>query len=166
HAADQMTSEELLDACLAAGADALVMPEHSFDEQLELAVMARAVGLEQVLFLYLEQDLKLLAETKLHAPVIYLQSADLQTGGPFDAVKANERLGEVRESLGGREAFVLVGFGIRGAEEAATLVNSSADGVIIGTALTEAAVRGPGAVADLVHSMAEVVCSRAESADA
>lgn len=157
HAAEQMPADELIQICIEAGADALLMPEHSFAEQLEFAERTRRAGLEQVLFLYLEGDLELLAKTPLHAPVIYLQSADLQTGGPFNADKAHERLAEVREALGGRDAFILVGFGIRGPEEVSALVDSAADGVIIGTALTEAAVRGPGAVADLVESVAEAV---------
>lgn len=153
HAAEELGLSQLLDVCVEAGADAVLMPEHPFAEQLQIAEKARARGLEQVLFLHLEDDLPLLTATGLDRPVIYMQSADLQTGGPFDADKARERLGELREALGGRDAFVLVGFGVHGAEEVGELADSSADGVIVGTALTRAAEGGTAPLVDLVTTM-------------
>jgi tryptophan synthase alpha chain len=150
---DELGTGGLLRICVDSGVDALLLPQHTVLEQLELAVQARAVGLEQVIFLHLEEDLPVLAASGLERLVIYLQSADVQTGGGFIAGKAAERLDEVREALGDRDAFVLVGFGIRGPDEADALVGSSADGVIVGTAMVEAARQGGGAVRDLVRSI-------------
>lgn len=150
---EALGAAELYRTCALAGVDAVLLPQHSLVEQLELAEQARARGLEQVLFIYLEEDLALLGSTGLERPVVYLQSADVQTGGRFNADKAVERLGELRAALGGRDAFVLVGFGVRGHAEAAALVDSSADGVIVGTAMVEAVSEGPGRLHDLVRSI-------------
>ncbi len=150
---DELGAERFLEVCVDGGADALLMPQHTMAEQLEMAHRSRAVGLEQLVFLHLQEDLPALAASGLTRPVVYLQSADLQTGGRFDAAKAVERLGEVREALAGRDAHVLVGFGVRGPEEAAALLDSTADGVIVGTSLVEAAADGPGAVRELVGRM-------------
>lgn len=150
---EEIGTGELLRTAVEAGADALLLPQHTMTEQLGLAVRTRAAGLEQVIFLHREEDLPTLAASGLDRPVLYLQSADVRTGGAFRADKAAERLDETRRALGGLDAFVLVGFGVRGAEEAATLVASSADGVIVGTAMVEAARRGAGGVGDLVRSI-------------
>lgn len=153
HAFDELGLQGVIDTCVESDADALLLPEHSFAEQVEIARSARAAGLEQVLFLFLEKDLELLADLDLQSPVIYVQSADLRTGDPFDAAKARERVGELREALGGQDAAVLVGFGVRGAEEIGELAGSSIDGVIVGTALTAAAKDGHAPLADMVRDM-------------
>lgn len=153
HAAAMLGRPRIHDVCVEAGVDALLTPEDSFAEQLESAAVARARGLEQLLFLHREEDLALLASTTLEQPMVYLQSADLRTGGPFNPEKARERLAEVRAALGGRDAYVLVGFGIRSSEEVAELAESVADGAVVGTALTSAAKHGPDEVADLVRAI-------------
>lgn len=160
HAFDELGVGGLLDACVRTGADAVLLPEHTLAEQIAVAHRARATGLEQVLFLFLEEDLPLLADSGLENPVIYLQSADLQTGGEFDAAKASERLRELEDALKGAGAYVLVGFGVRGPREISLLASSSADGVIVGTAVVEAAQRGPAQVAALVDSMQLVLPKR------
>lgn len=153
HAVDELGVRGVIDTAVAADADALLMPEHTFAEQLEIAHQARAAGLEQVLFLFLEKDLELLADLDLDRPIIYMQSADLRTGDPFDGAKARERVGELRDALAGRDAAVLVGFGVRGTKEIAELADCSIDGVIVGTALTAAARRGHAPLADMVRGM-------------
>lgn len=153
HAVDEIGLQAVIDTAVAADVDALLMPQHSFAEQLLIARQVRAAGLEQVLFLYLEEDLELLADLDLDRPIIYMQSADLRTGDPFDGAKARERVGELRDALAGQDAAILVGFGVRGADEIAELVDSSIDGVIVGTALTAAAQDGPGSLAGMVRDM-------------
>lgn len=143
---------ELLRLCVDTDVDAVLLPQHDITEQIEIAHRSRAAGLEQVLFIHLEDDLPRLAASELERPVIYLQSADLQTGGPFDADKAIERVLAVRRALAGRDAYVLVGFGVRGRAEAEALLTSSADGVIVGTALVRAAGQGPAHVRELMQS--------------
>lgn len=153
HAAAQLGQQGLLRTCLDADVDAVLMPEHSFAEQIEAATAARRVGLEQVLFIHLEKDLALLRDLPFADPVVYVQSADLQTGGTFDPAKARERVTELREAMGGRDAHVLVGFGVRGPDEVELLVGTSADGAVIGTTLVAAAGEGEQAVRRLVGSV-------------
>lgn len=141
--------QELVDADI----DAYLLPQHSMAEQLELAEHARERGIEPVLFLHLQEDLDRLAASSLEDPIIYLQSADLRTGGRFDPVKASERLSELAEALDERSYVVCVGFGVRGPRETETLIAAGADGVIIGTGLVRAADAGPDEVAALVSSM-------------
>lgn len=147
---EELGAEEFLRVCVAADADAVLMPQHTMAEQIEMAHRTRAAGLEQVLFIYLEEDLPRLAASGLTDPVVYVQSADLQTGGAFDPDKAQERLGELREALADPGAMVLVGFGLKGRSQVETLIGSSADGVIVGTSMVEAARDGgPEAVREL-----------------
>lgn len=150
HAHDELGIDDVLATCVDNDVDALLLPQHPLSEQIEVAHRSRAAGLEQVLFVHLEQDLPLLAASRLDHPVIYLQSADLRTGGPFDADKAHERLGEVRDVLGVHDASVLVGFGVRGRAEVRALRPTTADGVIMGSAMVEAAGTGSTAVGKLV----------------
>lgn len=163
-AVDELGVDELLAACVRTGSDAVLLPEHPLSDQIAVAHRARAAGLEQILFLSLEEDLPLLADSGLDDPVIYLQSADLQTGGAFDAAKAGERLDELRAALGGAGAYVLVGFGVRGPLEIASLASSSADGAIVGTAVVEAAQHGPAGVAALVESIQSALPKRSAEA--
>lgn len=148
---DELGADHFLRVCLDGGADAVLMPQHTMAEQLKMADRCRGVGLEQLVFLHLQEDLPTLAASGLNRPVVYLQSAELRTGGRFDAAKAVERLGEVREALAGRDAHVLVGFGVRGPDEASALLHSTADGVVVGTSLVEAAATGPEGVRGLVQ---------------
>ncbi|MEU5845785.1 hypothetical protein [Saccharopolyspora shandongensis] len=67
-----------------------------------------------MIFVHREEDLPVLAAAELVWPVIYLQSAELHTGGQFRAV---ERVRELRAALGDRPASILVGFGVRGPAE-------------------------------------------------
>ncbi len=157
HAFDALGADGLIELCVKTDVDAVLMPEHSMAEQLSFSRRSRAAGLEQVIFLYLEDDLQTLASSGLRRPVIYLQSADLNTGGRFDPGKARERLGEVRTALDGCGAFVLVGFGVKGPQEIATLGDSIADGAIIGTALVEAAGQGAACVRSLIDSVQPVL---------
>ncbi len=155
---------EFLRVCVAADVDAVLMPQHTMAEQIEMAHRSRAAGLEQVLFIHLAEDLPRLAASGLLRPVVYVQSADLQTGGGFDPAKAQERLAELRAALADPEAHVLVGFGVRGRREVETLIASSADGVIVGTAMVEAAEEGAEAVrrlaADIQPALPKLAGSR------
>ena len=152
-AVEELGVEDLLRSCVAADVDAVLMPQHTMQEQIEMAHRTRAAGLEQVLFIYLEEDLPRLAASGLPDPVVYVQSADLQTGGSFDPAKARERLEELRDALVDPAAAVLVGFGLKGPAEVETLVGTSADGVVVGTAMVAAAGGGPEAVRDLAAAI-------------
>ncbi|WP_176451778.1 tryptophan synthase subunit alpha [Enemella dayhoffiae] len=141
--ADERGVPALLDSLVEGDADALLLPEHSLADQLDVAQQASAGGVDSVLFLYREEDLGLISGCDLDRPIIYLQSADLRTGGRFNADKALERLGELNDAMGGRAYRVLVGFGVRGPDEVRTVVRAGADGAIIGTRLVAAAGESP-----------------------
>jgi tryptophan synthase alpha chain len=150
---EELGAEEFLRVCAAAGVDAVLLPQHTMREQIDLAHRTRAAGLEQVLFIYLEEDLPLLAASGLADPVVYVQSADLQTGGAFDPDKAQERLVELRAALADPGAAVVVGFGLKGRAQVETLVGTSADGVVVGTSMVEAAGDGAEAVRELTAAI-------------
>lgn len=122
--------------------DAYLLPEHPIDEQIAIGAVARSRGIEPVLFLHLAKDLQLIAASELEEPVIYLQSADLRTGGTFDSDKARERLSELAEALKAKPYHVCVGFGVRGRDEVETVIDAGADGAIIGTRFVQAAAAG------------------------
>ena len=153
HTLDALGPVGYLDALVAADVDACLLPQSPMAEQISIGVAAQARGIEPVIFLHLQEDLGQLANSDLVKPIIYLQSADLQTGGIFNETKARERLSELSEAFGRKTYFVSVGFGVRGPQEVATLMNAGADGAIVGTRLVTAATDGPEAVAELVDSI-------------
>lgn len=158
---ERISTAAFFDELLAADIDAYLLPQHPMSEQLVLAEQARERGIEPVLFLYLQEDLALLAASTIESPVIYLQSADLRTGGTFDPEKAAERLGELAEAMGDRHYYVCVGFGVRGPEEVIEVMGAGAHGAIIGTQLVRAAEEGPDAVTALVDGVAPALVGRA-----
>ncbi|MBW1639005.1 hypothetical protein G3H63_07925 [Microbacterium resistens] len=157
---DGIATDAFFDALVAADIDAYLLPQHPMAEQLALGAQAQARGIEPVLFLYRQEDLPLLAASAIDEPVIYLQSADLRTGGVFNPAKAQERLTELAEALGERRYHVCVGFGVRGPDEVESLMATGADGAIIGTQLVRAAEEGPEAVTALVDAVAPALVGR------
>ena len=153
HTLDMLGPELLLSELRAADIDALLLPQQSVANQIAVGITAQSLGIEPMIFLHRQEDLALLASCALERPIIYLQSADLQTGGTFNSVKAIERLGELAESFGEKEYWVVVGFGVRGADEVALLMNAGAHGAVIGTALVTAASQGAGAVSRLLSDI-------------
>jgi tryptophan synthase alpha chain len=160
---EEISADEFFDALEAADVDAFLLPQHSMADQLALGIRAQARGIEPVVFLHLQEDLELLAESELDHPIIYLQSADLQTGGTFNSAKAKERLGELAEALAGRSYSVCVGFGVRGFDEVTMLMSAGADGAIIGTRLVAAAGEDPAHVAAIVDEVATALVRRHEA---
>jgi tryptophan synthase alpha chain len=152
--------EELLDELAAADIDGILLPQHSVREQLAIGLLARERDIEPVIFVHLQEDLGVIAASDLEHPLIYLQSAALRTGDPFNAEKAIERLGELAEALAGRRYSVCVGFGVRDHDDVARLMNAGADGAIIGTRLVKAADDGPQSVIGIVDEVASALVRR------
>lgn len=151
---------DFLDEIVAADVDGVLLPQHPMAEQLSVGLEAQARGIEPVLFLHLQEDLELIAASAIVEPVIYLQSADLRTGGAFNPEKARERLEELGAALEGKPYDVCVGFGVRGLDEVRLLMAAGADGAIIGTRLVAAAGEGPEAVARVVDDVAPALVRR------
>lgn len=165
HHFDHLSPTDFLGRLAEADVDAYLVPQMPMAEQLALGAQAQARGIEPVIFLHLEEDLRLLATSSLDEPVIYLQSADLRTGGTFNPDKAAERLTELREAMGTRRYHVCVGFGVRGFDEAVALMEAGADGIIIGTRVVQAAAEGGEAVARIVDEVAPALVRREELRD-
>lgn len=157
---ERITIDAFFDELRAADIDAYLLPQHPMSEQLALAEQARERGIEPVLFLYRQEDLTLLASSNIDNPVIYLQSADLRTGGKFNPEKATERLGELAEAMGDRPYSVCVGFGVRGPDEVIEVMAAGAHGAIIGTQLVRAAEEGPEAMTSLIDGVAPALVGR------
>ena len=143
----------LLDELALADIDALLLPEQIMASQIEIGIAAQARGIEPVIFLHLQEDLEELARCALVRPVIYLQSADLQTGGSFNQATAVERLGELAAAFGDKEYWVIVGFGVRGSSEVGPLIEAGASGAIVGTRLVTAASEGADEVSTLIRDI-------------
>lgn len=150
---NQLSIDDFISGLVRHGIDALLLPQHPVPEQLAIAEKAQAKGVDSVIFLHLQQDLALLSTCRIDRPIIYLQSADLQTGGIFNPAKARERLGELREAMGSKPYSVCVGFGVRESGDVADLISSGADGVIIGTHLVAAAAVGPSRVTAIIDDV-------------
>lgn len=157
-AVDGLAADAVVQVCATGGVDAVLLPEHGIDEQLAMLGPARAAGLEQVLFVRRRSDVTAIAHSAVDRPVIYLQSATAPTGGALDIDRARARLDDVRAALG-RDATVLVGFGVSGRDDVRQLGGTSADGVVIGTAMVEAAADGPAGVAQLVADLRAAVAA-------
>lgn len=150
-------ADSFLQAVAAADVDGVLCPEQPMETQLRSAFRAREIGLEQVIFLHLKEELDVLASTSLPTPVLYLQSADLRTGGQFNGDKAAERLAELAETVDGDAYQVVVGFGLSEPEHVRRVIASGADGAVVGTSLVTAAAKGPQAVAAHISELAEVL---------
>lgn len=155
---------DFIDELVSADIDGILLPQHTMAEQLEVGLTAQARAIEPVLFLHRQEDLELIATSAIVNPVIYLQSADLRTGGAFNPAKARERLDELGAALRGKSYSVCVGFGVRGLDEVKVLMAAGADGAIIGTRLVAAAGDGPETVARIVDEVAPALVRR-HSAD-
>lgn len=145
-----------------ADVDAYLVPEMPMSEQLEMGHEAQEMGIEPVIFLHLEEDLERLAHSNLDEPVIYLQSADLRTGGTFNPARTAERLSELRAAMGKRSYRVCVGFGVRGFDEAVALMETGADGIIIGTRVVQAAAISTEDVIQIIDEVAPALVRREE----
>lgn len=161
---ESISISDFLSELVAADIDGILLPQHTMSDQLEVGLRAQALAIEPVLFLHRKEDLELIATSPIVNPVIYLQSADLRTGGAFNPAKAQERLEELDAALHGKPYSVCVGFGVRGLEEVRVLMAAGADGAIIGTRLVAAAGEGPDTVARIVDEVAPALVRR-HSAD-
>lgn len=161
----EVSVDAFFDELAVADVDSYLLPQHLMSDQLEMATLARSRGIDAVVFLHLQEDLGALAASGLDTPIIYLQSADLRTGGVFNPEKASERLGELAAAFGELPYFVCVGFGVRGPDEIEMLMEAGADGVIIGTRLVAAAESGPAEIEALVNEVGPALVGRRRNAE-
>lgn len=125
-----------------AGASAILVPDIGEERREELHRLALEQGVQTVLFQGAEEPRKPLYGSEAF---IYLQTADMPTGGRFRPTKElGERIRSLRaESVVAGEAVPLaLGFGIKGREDVEAAHTLGADIAVVGTALVEAAARG------------------------
>lgn len=119
-----------------AGGCGLIVPDLSFEESGPVAEACGAAGLELVSFVAptsAKERRSLIA--KQAQGFLYLVAVRGITGG---ATQMNEELAElISDAKAASSVPVLVGFGVRTAEQVREMVDKGADGVIVGTALLE-----------------------------
>lgn len=150
---DEVGIDYLLEVCRAAEIDSILLPQQPMRRQLEVARRARTKDMDVVLFLARRGDVRRLTETGLRDPIVYLQSATQHTGGTLNRDTALRRLGDVRSAFGPQSARVLIGFGVTSPLDAQVLARAGADGVVVGTAVVEAASDGPDDLEHLVMAL-------------
>jgi tryptophan synthase alpha chain len=130
-----MGFEKFLDKAVAAGAQAILVPDLPVEEAKPFMEMAEKRKVHLILQVApttsTERLKKILAET---SSFIYLIGLEGVTGSKMKRLKATLKLiGKVKEIA---DKPILVGFGVSKREHAETLVSTGADGVVVGSAYT------------------------------
>jgi tryptophan synthase alpha chain len=138
----------------AAGASALLVPDIPEDGREELHTLALEHGVQTVLFQGAEEPLKGLYGSEAF---MYLQTADMPTGGRFQPTEAlGRRIRSLREEsvIDGKPVPLALGFGIKEREDVEAAHRLGADIAVVGTALVEAASNGLAYFERYVESLA------------
>ena len=124
---------ERLKAC---GGEGLIVPDLSFEESGPVKMACEKYGLDLVSFLA-PTTARLRREqiSKAARGFLYLVATRGVTGGESSmSTELRELIQDAKEHA---ECPVLVGFGVKSPEQVANIVESGADGVIVGSALLE-----------------------------
>ncbi|MEW6049269.1 MAG: tryptophan synthase subunit alpha [Bacillota bacterium] len=143
----------------AAGLDGVLFPDLSHEAFAALAAHAASSGIAAVGFIRPEDTTEgvesvLAACARLDGTFVYVQSCAPQTGGPVDLAATARLVRHVVEARGNQALPVAVGFGIQTPEHVAYLRKLGVEGVIVGTALVEAAEGSSQAVGQTVAALA------------
>lgn len=147
-----------------AGGEGLIVPDLSFEESGPVRLACAAEGLDLVSFLAPTTAPQRRLEVASQAQgFLYLVAVKGVTGG------AGAEAGELRELISDAKSKaqcpVLVGFGVRGAEQVEQYLRDGADGVIVGSALLEqvrASAQDPESVTRTVKEFLEPLCRAAK----
>ncbi len=127
---------------VAAGADGVLVVDLPVDELDELAVPARAAGLEPIpLLAPTSSPARMAAVAAVGAPFVYYVSITGVTGAALkgqDALPA--RLSAIRDVI---RTPIAVGFGIATPADAAAVAAAGADAIVVGSAIVRAIERNP-----------------------
>ncbi|MCL5264076.1 MAG: tryptophan synthase subunit alpha [Chloroflexi bacterium] len=146
--------DPFLRRCLEAKVDGILIPDLPLEWTGEVCGRLQHQNLAMAAFIASPAHADLLLELgQCSFAFVYLRSSQQTTGEDIDLSTALRSLSQVRHALARRPLPVAVGFGIQTAEEVATLADAGADGVVVGTALVQACLNGPEAVAGLVRSL-------------
>jgi len=161
-----MDPAEALRRVGAGGLDGVLFPDLGPDALAALVAPAGAVGAGVVGFVRPDDPPEAVAGvlevcSRVEGAFVYVQSATPHTGGRVDleatvaAVRRVLAARHVLEERCGRPVPVAVGFGIQEPDHVVALRGLGVDGVIVGTALVEAAAEGAERVRERVSALAD-----------
>lgn len=161
-----MDPAEALRRVGAGGLDGVLFPDLGPDALAALEAPAGAVGAGVVGFVRRDHPPEVVAAvlevcSRVEGAFVYVQSATPHTGGRVDlkatvaAVRRVLAARDVLEERCGRSVPVAVGFGIQEPDQVVALRGLGVDGVIVGTALVEAAAEGAQRVRERVSALAD-----------
>ncbi|WP_324716456.1 tryptophan synthase subunit alpha [Carboxydochorda subterranea] len=151
----------LVQALAERGIDGVLLPDLDEREFEALAKAAAGAGVAAVAFASAD-----LPEEALQRRVaacggfVYVQSGARRTGTPIDPGEAGMLVRRVDAARAGRPIPLAVGFGIRGPGDVRAVAELPVDGVIVGTALVEAAASSTEALRRAVRRLAEAATGR------
>jgi len=145
----------LVQALAGKGLDGILLPDLPCDEFPRLANLARMEGLAAIGFTAANRAQKEIHHIIRHASgFLYIQTMAEHTGAKTDLREVAQALRIIKTAAQRCSLPVAVGFGIQSPEQVKLLHDIGADGVVIGTALIQAAAKGQQAVHDFVSEMA------------
>jgi len=131
---DQVGYKGFLDSVIEGGASLLLVPDIVEKEIEELSSYAGNLGVRLIPFASAMDETPSLGDG---APFVYLQTANIPTGGDFSPSQDLQRRIH-QHGLSNPETPTGVGFGIRTAEDVTRVHALGADFAIVGTAMVEA----------------------------
>lgn len=136
---DVVGIEEFVNETAEAGAKLLLVPDATPEEYEDLRARCAISGIHTVPFVAATGPVP---TVEPDAPFLYLQTADMPTGGDFVPTgELKQRLSSVKEH--NRNVPVALGFGIRSGEDVRQALAIGADMAIVGTAMVAAINQGP-----------------------
>lgn len=149
--------KKMIEDCSVLGIDGILAVGIGFDEWKTYAQLAKKYHSHLIGFLSPELSPSQIKEISNHAGgFLYLQSHNGPTGQQFNIdQELKSRITEIRKLTFKSSLPIVVGFGIRNQEDVMQIASYGADGVVIGTALVEAANEGRESVISLVNSLKE-----------
>lgn len=143
--------EAFAERCCKAGLDGVLIPDLPTDRAPAFCDRLRRLGLAPGYLVGNPAGTDAVRLVKECDPsFVYMKSSNGTTGERMDIPVAQGNLRQLRRSLRSGRPPIVVGFGIKGAAEAAALSQAGADGVVVGTSLVEAASEGTEAVRALI----------------
>ena len=154
---DRFGLEPFITRAVAAGARSVLVPDITDDDYAGIAAVARRHGCAVIPFIAAGQTapaVPLSPEDPHQPPFVYVQTADMPTGGRF--VADDQTAARIRRMKAAQQLPpVALGFGIKTAQNVADALSMGADYAIVGTAMVDALNEGVASfrryVTDMVH---------------
>jgi tryptophan synthase alpha chain len=149
-------ADRLLSRCRRLGISGVLLVGAPAEDWIMFGEAANRAGVRPIGFLTAQANGQSLQSIVAQTDgFLYVQSYKGETGqyyGFGDQIKT--RLKHIQTYAHPKDLPVVVGFGVRRPQDVQRLMDMGADGVVIGTALVEAAARGPEAIHQLISGLA------------